>query len=228
MQFHPSRAIVLAAGFLLMAPCMAFAQNNNSGIQLLPPTFYGSSAPCMNGAPGNQVLFLGSTGQTAGQSAINCLTSNPLMINPANGFVGVDNTSPQTALDVGGPVRPVDTVTQCTNTTGGALRYNSGTNIFEGCENVGGAWQWTPLERGASCAVPNSGVPVPDSYLVAIAQGDPHCPTYTAAQCQNGTYVMAAGSGNGYPGTGVVINQTTPNLGGCQQGGTPIDAGGSP
>jgi hypothetical protein len=154
------QAIITALAFLLIMPQAARADNT---IQLLPPTYYGTGNPCVSASPNNQVLFLGGTGQN-GQSAINCLTNgNSFVVNPTNGFVGIGNAAPQTSLDVAGPVRPVDTATACSAAIGGSLRYNSGTNIFEGCVNVSGNWQWKPF------GTPSCGEP---SYIV----NDPNNP----------------------------------------------------
>lgn len=139
-------ALVVATLFLITQT--AHAQN----VQLLPPTYPNSATPCVGGAVNNQVLFLGSNG-TAG-SAINCLDgtgSKFFTVDPSTGHVGIGTPSPQATLDLAGPIRPVDTTAACNAATAGSLRYNNGTNIFEGCVNVAGNWQWTQF-GGNSCS----------------------------------------------------------------------------
>lgn len=63
-----------------------------------------------------------------------------------NGNVGVGTTVPQAPLDVAGPIRATDNSTTCTTQNGGALRYNTTTNVFEGCSlSATQGWIWGSL-----------------------------------------------------------------------------------
>jgi hypothetical protein len=131
---HSTSRILLAAGILLSLSHGAYAAPPTD-IQMLPPVDF-SNNPCAGGQTG--ILYWDGT------TAIKCV---PGTVGDASGNVGIGTTTPQAPLDVNGPIRATDNSTACSNTNGGAVRYNTTTNVSEGCvlNNDSGVWSWLPL-----------------------------------------------------------------------------------
>jgi hypothetical protein len=145
---------VLVSAITLLTPQLAAAQPVD--YQMLPPTYLGTPTPCTVGPGGlNQVLIFGGASVSTGQSAVNCL-NGLLTVDPASNFVSIGGTNPQTRLDVTGPMRSVDTSTDCTSSIEGAIRFNSSSKIHETCMQVSSTWKWIPFGGGSgvSCTIP--------------------------------------------------------------------------
>ena len=120
----------VAAALLMSCPALADAI---SAIQMLPPTPLGSTTACPSGT--QQVLSYSGTPQGGAQGGINCVpvTTDAQGDIAANGYIKAGNSS-----------------AVCNASLSGAIRFNTSTVAFEGCNGSG----WQGL--GGSSGLPKS------------------------------------------------------------------------
>ena len=94
----------------------------DNAVQVIPPTPIGSMTPCPSGT--QQVLSYSGTNAGGTQAGINCV---PI------------STDAQGDLAASGYVKAGNTTAACYGATAGAIRFNTASLAFEGCN--GSSWQ---------------------------------------------------------------------------------------
>jgi hypothetical protein len=89
-----------------------------------------------------------TTQATAATAGVNYWTLSGTYLFPTSTSynVGIGMTAPQTKLDVGGAIK-IGTQTTCDANSAGAIRYNSATQNFEGCDGT----YWKLITSTATC-----------------------------------------------------------------------------
>jgi hypothetical protein len=134
----------------------------------------------------NQIVTTGNAGTSAADTTLNRNAGNTVLVPPTNsgGRVGVGVASPQTTLDVNGPVHIGSATTGSACTVQGSLAYDSSANAPVYCNGAlwtamgsaasgtqgGSCAGGTPIAPATSCGTyPNDNGPASSSYGATAA-----------------------------------------------------------